>query len=223
VRTLTWRGGKGDWEDFEIRNDITGHVGAVTARAIDTATKQEVEHRSDNSNTKRAGLAEVVEVVDGRTGEAHYARRALGEGVESVNASEAGKDHVQAQAEGRFKASQRDTVKLWGVCVGDPKIGATRLAMVEGLGKRVSGRYRFVETWHDISEAGKYKTTFVAKSDGDGGYGSGAAGQNVASDASKNTEKALDSSGAASIEQREVVNGRTGESHYEFHPRGAAQ
>ena len=219
VRTLTWRGGKGDWEDFEIRNDITGHVGAVTAKAIDTATKQEVEHRADNASTKRAGLAQTVLMIDKPTGNAHYGQLVGSESVESVNASEAGKDHVQPQAEGKFKASQRDTVKLWGVCVGDPKIGATRLVMVEGLGKRCSGCYRLVETWHDISESGKYKTTFVAKSDGHGGYGSGAAGQNVASDATKNTEKAVDA-GGPTTEQRLYVNKPTGQSHYEFHRRG---
>jgi phage protein D len=220
VRTLTWRGGAGDWEDFEIRNDIINHVGAVTAKGIDTATKQEVAHRADNASTNREGLAQTIEVVDARTGETHYAQRASGESVESVNTHEAGKEHVQAQAEGKFKASQRSVVKLWGTCVGDPRIGATRLLMVEGLGKRLSGRYKLVETWHDVSEAGKYKTTFRANSDGDGGYGSGAVGQNVASDATKNNEKALDAD-AQTMETREVVDYKTGQQHYEFHSRGS--
>lgn len=219
VRTLTWRGGRGDWEDFEVQNDPAGRLGAVTMKAVDPAAKKEVEHRADNASTKRAGLASVVEVIDARTGIGHYEERTASESVESATLGENGKQHLQAKAEGRFKASQRGVVKLWGRCVGDPRLAATRLIVAEGLRKLVSGRYRLVETWHDIDEKGKYTTAWVGKSDGSGGYGD-SPNKNVESKASKNSEQAVDSDEGKKVERVEVINKRTGQGHYEFRQRG---
>jgi len=214
VRTLTWRGGTGDWEDFEVQNDPVGQVESVTTKAVDTATKQVVEHKASNQNTKREGLAETVEVISARTGQAHYEERAAS--IENANAHEKGKSELQHVAEGQFKAAQRHVIKLWGRCVGDPRITATRLIVVEKLGKLLSGTYRLVETWHDIDEHGKYTTTWVAKSDGTGGYGDN---KDEPNKATKSEKKAADT-GGPETEQVEMVSARTGQAHYEFRPKG---
>ena len=210
-RTVTWRGGAGDWETFSIENDITGLFGAVTAKGIDAKTKGRVASRADNDSTKREGLMQTVEVVDGKTGEKHYAQRAVAEQVEHTTTGEAGDTQVKAKAAGKFKASQRGTIRLHGTIIGDPLLAAKQVLQVGGLGKRVSGKYRLIQVRHEIANSGAYRTYFVSKSDGHGGYNDG---NNVPSKAEENKEKPLDS--GSEVEKIKVVNGITGERHYEF-------
>jgi phage protein D len=217
VRTITWRGGAGDWETFSIHNDITALVGAVTSKGINTKTKGSLEHRADNASTKRDGLMQVVEVVDEKTLQTSYEQRSVAESVENTTAAEVGKEQVQAKAEGKFKASQRGTIKLEGTLIGDPKLAARQLIVVEGLGKRLSGRYRLIQVRHEIAHRGAYKTHFVAKADGHGGY---RVGGNTPNKASANTEKAKDVAGVPQVERHEVVDQRTLQTHYEFRVRG---
>jgi phage protein D len=213
VKTIVWRGGSGDWKNFNIDNDITGLVGAVTVKGVDTATKQKVEHRADNDSTKRDGLMSTVEVVDKRTLTASYQQRVASESVEHSGANEAGKSQIQAKAEGKYKASQRGTIKLEGTLIGDPLVRAKQILDVQGLGKRVSGRYRIIQARHHINEKGEYHVDFVAKSDGHGGYGHGV--ENTPSKADPNKEKALDA-GGNKVQTVEIVNKRTLQAHYEF-------
>ena len=73
IKTITWRGGNGDWQDFQIENDITGLVGGVTMKGIDTASKKEIAHTSNNDNTQRAGLMPSIELqFDAKTGEGTF-------------------------------------------------------------------------------------------------------------------------------------------------------
>lgn len=216
IKTIVWRGGAGDWHEFNVQNDITGHVGAVTMKGIDTCTKERVEHRSDNDTTKRDGLMSTVEVVDGRTGTTSYQQRIASESVEHTGANESGKEQVQAKAEGKFKASQRGTIKLDGTLIGDPRVRAKQILEVGGLGKRVSGKYHIIQARHHIDDKGKYRVDFVAHSDGHGGYNKDVS--NISSKADPNREKPLDQ-GGASIDSTEVVDKRTGQTHYEFHGR----
>ena len=218
VKTLVWRGGKGDWHDFDIENDITGLVGEVTLKGVDTATKKKAEHTANNDKTKRDGLMPAQEVttetVNEKTGETSYKTTSS---VGHTGTNESGKEQVQLKAEGQFKASQRHTIKLTGTIIGDPRVRARSILEVQGLGKRVSGKYRVIQARHHIDGHGKYRTDFVAKSDGHGGYNKG---DNTPSKADPNREKAIDGAGVPTIEAVEVVNGRTGQTHQEFRKRG---
>jgi phage protein D len=237
VRTITWRGGTGDWETFSIHNDITALVGSVTSKGINTKTKGATEHKAGDENTTRDGLMPVKEVVDPETLQTRYevddtefnqaqalvvAAQAIvahaASSVETTTTAEAGKAHVQAKAEGKFKASQRGTIKLEGTLVGDPRLAAGQLVMVAGLGKRLSGRYRLIQVRHEIAHRGAYRTHFVAKTDGHGGYQGGSG--NAPNQASLNTEKPKDTPDATKIERHEVVDQQTLQTHYEFHRSG---
>lgn len=216
IRTITWRGGTGDWESFSILNDITSLFGAVTSKAIDTKTGEPTESRADNNSTKRAGLMKDVEVIDGRTGATSYQKKSASESVESTTAAEAGKEHLQAKATGKFKASQRGHIKLDGTLIGDPFLAAKQNIEIRGLGKRLSGKYHLIQVRHTINK-GAYRTDFVSKGDGHGGYSEG---NNTPSKAAENNQKPQDDPTAELVERHEAVNGRSGQTHYEFHLKG---
>lgn len=223
TRTITWRGGTGDWESFQIDNDLTSLLGAVTTKAIDTKTKGSVEGRADNQSTARPGLMPVQEAVcrakavSGVTGQTHY-RTVACESVETTTAGEAGKEQVQAKADGKFKASQRAQIKLEGSLIGDPYLAAKQNIVINGLGKRCSGVYHLIQVRHEIAHHGKYVTHFVAKGDGHGGYQEG---KNTPSQAEQNTQKPNDDSAVTNtVERVKAVNKKTGQTHYEFKARG---
>ena len=217
MRTITWRGGAGDWESFHLQNDITSLFGAVTSKAIDTKTGEPVASRADNKATKRAGLMQDVEVVDGKTGDTHHEQRAASESVESTTAAESGKEHVEAKAAGKYKASQRGTIKLNCTLIGDPRLAAKQNIEVLGLGKRLSGKYHLIQVRHEVAH-GAYRTYLVMRGDGHGGYSGGDG--NTPSDADLNKKKSQDDPSAVSVERHEVVDERTGETHQEFHLPG---
>ena len=228
VKTITWRGGVGDWHDFNIENDITGLVGTVTMKGIDTSSKKKVEATADNDSTKRDGLMPVQEAIGLIAKDTGAYTQGLkpqedtsknnSASVEHTGANEAGKEQIQAKAEAKFKASQRNTVKLTGTIIGDPKVRAKQIMEVQGLGKRVSGKYRVIQARHHIDEHGKYRVDFVAKSDGHGGYG---AGDNPPSKADPNREKPLDAAGTGSATETVlVIEKTTGKTHQEFYPKG---
>lgn len=219
VKTLVWRGGVGDWEDFDIENDITARVGAVTLKSVDTKTKAEVEHRADNESTKRDGLMAVVEVVDVRTDSTNKQMRLVA-AEDSAHVAGQSSAEVKARAEAKFKDSQLGTIKLTGTMVGDPKVVARCVLDLKGLGKRVSGRYYTKQVTHSIGNEGLYHTHFKARGDGHGGYSSPTT-QNTPSKASPNKAQATDAPGAPQIETVEVVDVRTKETHTTYRKRGA--
>jgi phage protein D len=249
MRTITWRGGTGDWESFQIDNGSTGLFGAVTTKGIDTKTKQSVGHRADNTSTKRTGLMPTVEVaaaaieaatylaadvvaaaqahpgatntveVPNEIGQWEYQKRGMAESVETTTVAEAGKAQLQVKAEGKFKASQRSSIKIEGSLIGDPKLAAKQNITIQGLGKRCSGVYHLIQVRHEIAHHGKYYTHFVAKGDGHGGYQEGG---NVPSKAEQNTQKPNDDPAISNaVERREYFGKDTGTAyHQEFHIRG---
>jgi hypothetical protein len=222
VRTITWRGGAGDWKEFDIENDITGLVGAVTVKGVDTSTKKRVEAKASNDKTKRDGLMPVIETdepFDKKTLESTFRDRIASSTQEHSGANEAGTEQLQAKAEAKFKASQRSTIKLNGTLIGDPGVCAKQILVVNGLGKRVSGKYHLVQTRHHIDDKGRYITKFAAKTDGHGGYAAEAGVVNTPNQADPNREKAKDAGGDG-VQTKEVFDRRTVQSHLEFHQNG---
>ena len=243
VKTITWRGGDGNWMEFDVENNIAVLIGAATVKGIDTLTKTKVEHTANNDTTKRDGLMPVVEVLSlivADDGVTHYDMVPVSSGskptpsmglgdmfnglvaaltgsssVENTEAHEAGTEQVKVKADSKYKASQRGTIKLTGTLIGDPKVRAKQILLVQGLGKRLSGRYHIVQARHHISQQGKYTVVFVAKTDGHGGYGNG---NNVPSKAAQNTENPLDSKGAVKTKTVLIKDEQTGVEHYEFRP-----
>jgi hypothetical protein len=164
-------------------------------------------------------VMETVEAFDKRTLESTYQDRIASSSQEHSGANEAGTEQLQAKAEAKFKASQRSTVKLTGTLIGDPAVCAKQILVVNGLGKRVSGKYHIVQSRHHIDEKGKYRTDFVSKTDGHGGYAAEAGVVNTPNQADPNREKAKDA-GGEEVQTKEVFDRRTIQSHLEFHQNG---
>lgn len=208
IKSYTWYGGKGDWIDFDVDNNIAAKPGAVTKKGFDPVSKKTITHRADNDSTKRAGLAPVIEIVDPRTGERKLQSRAAEEHVE--HSSEETPQGLRARAEGKFRETQHETIKLSFTVIGDPDMLAKRIAEFNGIGKRMSGRYYVKQATHTI-DSGGYVVKGKSKTDGHGGYGS----NNVNSKAALN-KKDAEKKG----EEIERVDPRTGERRIEFRKSG---
>lgn len=179
VKTLTWRGGSGEFMDFNVDNDISGKAGSVTKKGFDPLTKKTITHQADNANTPRDGLASTVEVVDKRTGKTHLASRASEDHVEHTN--ETTPSGVKSHAAAKFRENQHVTVRMTCTAIGDPALLGKRVVELQGLGKRLSGRYYISQASHKIGRG--YTVSFKCKTDGTGGYHD----LNIKSDATKNT------------------------------------
>jgi hypothetical protein len=188
-----------------IENDITARPGSVTKKGFDPLSKKAISHRADNDTTKRDGLATVVEIVDGRTGETHLAKRASEDHTEHTNEITAGA--AKSHATGKFRETQHVTVHMSLHVVGDPDLLAKRVVDIKGLGKRLSGKYYCKTAVHKI--AGGYTVTMKVKTDGHGGYHS----NNAKSKASPNTQ-------TEQQVQVEKIDGRTGQTHIEYRKKG---
>jgi uncharacterized protein len=207
VRAFTWYNGDGAWLDFDIDNNIAARPGAVTKKGIDPLTKKAISHRADNDSTKRPGLAPVIEIVDPRTGGTKLQARAAEEHTE--HSTEHTPQGLKAHAEGKFRDTQHETIKLSFKIIGDPDVLAKRVVEFNGVGKRISGRYYVKQATHTIDSSG-YIVSGKAKTDGHGGYGN----NNVSSKA------ALNKKDASKQVQIEKIDARTGESHIEFRKSG---
>lgn len=209
VKAFTWYNDqRGDWISFDIDNNIAARPGAVTKKGIDPLSKKPITHRADNDSTKRKGLAPVIEIVDERTGKTHLQARSAEEHTE--HSSEQTAQGLKGQAEGKFRQTQHETIKLAFKLVGDPDILAKRVVEFNGIGKRMSGRYYIKSATHTIDASG-YVVSGKAKTDGHGGYGA----NNARSKADLNKKDP-----AKKVEQIEVVDARSGQTHTEFRKSG---
>ena len=197
VKTLTWYAGDGDMMDFSVDNDITARPGAVTKKGFDPLSKKALSSRADNDSTKRDGLAPVIEVVDQRTGSKTLATRASEEHTEHTNEVTAGA--VKSHAAGKFRETQHVTIHMTIHAVGDPDLLAKRVVNLQGLGKRLSGKYYVKKAVHKIGSG--YTTELTVKTDGHGGY----AKNNAKSSATPNKQD------GAGTRVQENVNQKTGE------------
>lgn len=213
VREYQWFNGEGDFIDFDVDNNIVGRAGAVTKKGMDPLHKKTLKHTADNDNTKRDGLASVIEIVSPRTGARHLQKRAAEEHTE--HSTETTQQGIQSHAEGKFKDTQQTTVRLSFTLVGDPDVLAKRVVIFSGLGKRLSGRYYINSATHTIDNGG-YRVTGKSHSDGTGGYGK----DNAGSSANLNKKDAVD---ADKLEEIEKYDPRTGSKHVELRKRGEEQ
>jgi phage protein D len=207
VKAFTWfNGERGDWLDFDIDNNIAARPGSVTKKGIDPLSKKAITHRADNDSTKRAGLAPVIEIIDPRTGAGKLQARNAEEHTE--HSTEHTAQGLKAHAEGKFRDTQHETIKLTFKIIGDPDVLAKRVVEFNGVGKRISGRYYVKQATHTIDSSG-YTVSGKAKTDGHGGYGN----NNVSSKAALNKKEATQV-------QIEKIDPRTGQSHIEFRKSG---
>lgn len=87
---------------------------------------------------------------------------------EPVRATRA--DDAPSESRAMYRRAQRTAVKLSGAIHGDPLMGAKQVVLIEGLGRKFTGRYYVKQVTHTISRSAGYTTKIRVVSDGHGGH-----------------------------------------------------
>lgn len=77
---------------------------------------------------------------------------------------------VKSKVDGKYKKRQHAAHELTGTVLGDPQFKAKTLIQVEGLGRRLSGKWEVRSVEHRVDSNG-YMCRFKAQRDGDNGFG----------------------------------------------------
>jgi phage protein D len=136
---------------INIENDISAKAGAVTVRGRDPIRKRDISERGSNTKTQRDSLAQVVEIVDQETGATRFERRNVAEDLRPT--PEASPETAKREADARYRRTQQLTVELTATVVGDPGLLSKSVVELQGISRRLSGRYYVQETKHR-NEAG---------------------------------------------------------------------
>jgi phage protein D len=159
---------QGDILSIRIENDVT-RAGTVRVANRDPLERRTIDVKASHEKTNREVLGHVVEApgtdskpVPGFKAVAHEITRTT---VERDTGA------AQRIADGKFLKHQQVAVKMTLECVGDPNILAKSVVELQGIGKRLSGRY-YVRTVTHILGAGTagYKCKLEMVSDGSGGH-----------------------------------------------------
>ena len=190
----------GDILAFDVENDLTAKPGAITVKGRDPLKKADINVTADNASTKRTTLGAVVEIVDPRTGATE--RRPNNASADTRVSSASSEAAAKREADGAYKRTQLAAVLFSATIVGDPRFRAKNVVVVQGLGKRLSGKYYVSSTKHKIDGSG-YTVSFKARTDG----GNKRVGPKAATAGSQNKQ---DPSSSGTAKQVEVVNPQTG-------------
>lgn len=228
--------GTGTLVDFNLENDVTVHPGVVRAKGRDPLNKKDIDEVGSNQTTTDGffGLApnletaapkapdetstdasnadSVVEDVDVRT--ATTQERAIAKD-ETIMTTSGDPQVAKREADGKFIHAQQATILLSLECVGDPLIAAKQVIDVQGISKRLSGRYYIKNAKHKVTASG-YTMTLSVRSDGNHGGAAGTS-KDSKSTATQNTAPEKDPNALSPVE---VVDSRTGETTVEYRPGG---
>jgi hypothetical protein len=154
THVLTWFSdpGRGDIISINVESDLVRRVGKVTVKGRDPMTRTTVESSSTSANTTRATLGDMVEVVDPETGSTALEARNATENSHPTSAITP--KRAQREAASRFRAAERETVKLSVQVIGDPTLRAKRIIEVRGITPLLSGKYYVNEVKHSLSASG---------------------------------------------------------------------
>lgn len=170
VRVLRWFTPPvvGDILSFNLKNDVFTLPGRVVLKGRDPLERKDYEVKADaRTDTERITTGSTLEVVDPEAGTSQLVQRMGSEVVRPTSSTSPAT--AKQEAEGRFRKSQHNAVKLELELVGDPGIMAKTVVQVEGLGKRLSGRYYVQKATHSVSPSG-YSLRLEVVSDGTGGH-----------------------------------------------------
>ncbi|MFI5298041.1 MAG: phage late control D family protein [Polyangiales bacterium] len=153
THVFTWYSdARGEVLSINVDSDLVKRVGSATVRARDPIAKTTVSTSSTADTAQRSTLGDVVEVVDPASGASTLLSRNATESVASSSASSAA--GVAREAEARFVAAERETVKLTVQVVGDPTLAAKTIVELRGISSLLSGKYYVNEAKHVIAGGG---------------------------------------------------------------------
>jgi uncharacterized protein len=157
----------GEVVTINIDNDVTTKPGAVSVRGRDPIRKKDIDERGSNDQTKRDSLAPVIELVDPETGATRFERRNITEDIRST--AEPSSVTAKREADARYRAAQQLTIELSASVIGDPSLLAKTVVEIQGISRRLSGKYYVKEAKHKI-ESG-YTVELKCLRDGHGELG----------------------------------------------------
>jgi hypothetical protein len=197
-----------------LDSDLAKRAGNVTVKGRDPKAKTTHEVSSNADSAKRSTLAEVIEVVDPKSGTTSVLKRNAT--TNTVPTSSATKEGAQREAAARFVKAEREAVKLTMQVVGDPTIAAKSVIEVQGISSLLSGKYYVSEAKHTISSSG-YVCDLKLKRDGKGrpGQGGGSAG-GQGTKPQTGDHNSSDPKEAGKKKEVEKVNPETGETYTEY-------
>lgn len=182
ARTLTYYAANpeaaGEIISFNVENDITRKPGRVKVKSRDPMTKEDIEATADNvADKERTSLQAYIGFIDPETGNFTKQKRVA---QETTVGSGAGGNAPQTQADamreakGRFRKAAQTAVKMNIEIRGLPSLLAKTVVNIDGLGKRLSGKYYARVVKHSIDgQGGGYTCSAELITDGyGGGYGS---------------------------------------------------
>lgn len=211
THVLTWHSdpGRGDVMSVSVETDLVRRVGRVDVRGRDPLNKAPVEGSASSSTVGRPTLGEVVEVVDPETGTTSLQRRNATASAHPTAATNS--EAASREAAARFRAAERDTVKLSMQVVGDPTLRAKAVVEVRGISSALSGKYYVTEAKHVIGAAG-YVVDLKLTRDG---LGTGVKGRPQGGQPNRNPPAA-----GAALKPIEVVDAEGGGTHVEYRRDG---
>jgi len=211
MHTLTWYSdqGRGDIMSVNVETDLVRRVGRVDVRGRDPLTKASVEASASSANVERSTLGELIEVVDPETGTTSLQRRNATTSTHPTAATSNAAASREAAA--RFRAAERDTVKLSLQVVGDPTLRAKGVIELRGLSSALSGKYYVAEAKHVIDASG-YVVHLKLTRDG---LGTGVKGQPQGGQPNRQQAAA-----GTALKPIEVVDAERGGTHLEYHRNG---
>jgi uncharacterized protein len=191
---------------INIDNDVTAKPGAVSVRGRDPIRKKDIDERGSNDQTKRDSLAPVIELVDPETGTTRFERRNIAEDIRST--AEPSSVTAKREADARYRAAQQLTVELSASVIGDPSLLAKTVVEIQGISRRLSGKYYVKEAKHKIDGAG-YTVDLKCLRDGHSELGG------APSKGKPNGGTAADADPDA-LQPIELVDPETGKTHVEY-------
>lgn len=173
--------GAGDIINFTVENDITRRPARVRVRGINPTTGESfTEVADDKTDTSRDVLqptkvTEDLLFIDGVSGATSTGSREVDpptqpiaheQDVTSVPVDDA--TQAQVEAKRRFRKAQQRSVRMNLTIVGDPTIVGKSVLLLEGMNKRLSGRYYVQQIVHTITAGGTYTCQLKLITDGFG-------------------------------------------------------
>ena len=141
--------------DFKPDLTTANQVGEVTVRAWDRINKTKIEVTATRADIKVKGVGQ----AGGQAAiEQSFKQRREVIATKPVESQ----DEARTLAVRTLEENAKDMVKATGSVVGLPDLRAGSVVMIEGTGKRFSGRYFITATTHAIGDSG-YTTQFECR------------------------------------------------------------
>jgi uncharacterized protein len=207
VRVLRWFTPPevGEVLAINIDNDVTAKPGAVSVRGRDPLKKKDIDERGSNAKTARDTLAPVIEIVDPETGATRLERRNIADDIRTT--AEPSALTAKREADARYRRAQQLTVELSATVLGDPSLLAKTVVEIQGISRRLSGKYYVKEAKHKIDGSG-YTIDLKCLRDGHGAAGAPSKG--------KPNHGSAAGADPAALQPIEVVDRETGRTRLEF-------